>query len=210
MNAHDFIVSFGKKKFLPIDLDEHVLPALIEAGITDEIYPFYDSKLPEGSLSGYFLHEGDIPDGNGGYYRMATISYGPGSNEMQRLVACKEVLHLFDPEHCQVKTPDDVKNLIEKIILPPELADATTEGDKVFTDRLAILQAVAVLFPISARNVLLSAYKTKDETKKLNIDQIAELAELPRNIVAMVMSDSWPSTLASVLNVIAHIHSNGG
>lgn len=201
MKVLEFIAEFSKKETLPIDLDDDVIPKLIEAGLTDEIYPFWDSQLPSGSLFGHFVHE-EVPDGIGGYKRVATVTYGQDSDEMQRLVACKETLHLFDPVHCRVSTEEEIEDLIGKMVLPPDLVEPISDGHKAFTDRLAILQAVAVLFPLAAREIVLPAYKAE----KMSLKDVAELAELPEFIVAMVMDENWPKTLASVMTVIEHIH----
>lgn len=202
MDAHEFIIEFGKNNILPIDLDEHVIPALVKAGITDEIYPFYDSNLPEGTLSGHFVHEKIPRNDRGDFYMMATITYGPGTNELQRLVACKEVMHLFDPHHCQVTKPEEVQDLMEKMILPKDLVDPIADGDKALTDRMAVLQSVAILFPITARDTLLPLYRSK----KIDLDKITELAELPKSIVVMVMSETWPKTLSDLLTWLKDKH----
>jgi hypothetical protein len=201
MDGIKFLELFSQIETLPVDLDDHVLPELMKLGVTDEIYPFYDSKLPSGALSGLFVHE-NIPWEGGTLKRMATIHYGPNPEEMQRLVACKECLHLLDPENCRVNTPEDLKHLISKIVLPPELVDANGDGYNVFTDRMAILQAVAVLFPLAARDILLPAYKAG----KIDLEAIAELAELPTPVVVLVMSDEWPKIYGNVLKVLRHIH----
>jgi hypothetical protein len=65
------------------------------------------------------------------------------------------------------------------------------------TDRVAVAQALAVLFPFAARAVLLEPYRTK----KIDIDVIAELAELPPKYVSAVMNDNWESTHALLVRM---------
>jgi hypothetical protein len=84
--------------------------------------------------------------------------------------------------------PEDVHRLIEKIILPPELQDPFNDGVHARTDRIALIYAVAVLFPFGARKILLPKYTTGE----LSVPQIANLAELPARYVAIVMSETWP------------------
>jgi hypothetical protein len=54
-----------------------------------------------------------------------------------------------------------------------------------------------VLFPFAARAVLLEPYRTK----KIDIDVIAELAELPPKYVSAVMNDNWESTHALLVRM---------
>jgi hypothetical protein len=54
--------------------------------------------------------------------------------------------------------------LVEKIILPPDMIDPITDGEHAASDRLAVLHAVAVLFPITAREILMPAYASKKLT----------------------------------------------
>ncbi|MBG1233994.1 hypothetical protein [Aestuariivirga litoralis] len=202
MNVIDFITYFSGITSVPIDLEDHVIPKLVEAKLTDEIYPFYDSKLPPGKLTGHFVQEIIPTDAEGGTKRMATITYGANTDEMQRLAACKEAMSLFDPEHCQVNNQEEYDALVSKIVLPPELVDAVNEDGKVLTDRIAVLQAIAVLFPMAARNLLLPKY----QEKKITLEEIAELVELPPFAARYVMSDTWPKTHENLLKLLQHIH----
>ena len=54
-------------------------------------------------------------------------------------------------------------------------------------DRLMDIQAVAVLFPLAARNILLPAY----QEEKIMPATLATLARLPERYVRWVMSEQW-------------------
>jgi hypothetical protein len=107
-------------------------------------------------------------------------------NEWQRLVCCKEMLHILDPVGtCK---PDDVEALVGKIILPADLQDPFTDGSHALADRVTITYATAILFPIAARQIFLPLYNDK----KIDLVMIARAMEIPVRSAAIVMSDLWP------------------
>lgn len=83
-------------------------------------------------------------------------------NEWQRLVCCKEMLHILDP--VGTRKPDDVEALVGKIILPADLQDPFTDGSHALADRVTIIDLV----------------------------MIARAMEIPVRSAAIVMSDLWP------------------
>ena len=119
-------------------------------------------------------------------------------HEMERLVCCKELLHILDQNYMKVSTPSAVVDLIEKIILPPELVDPFADGIHTNSDRVAILHALAVLFPLSARAILLPPFKDG----KLSAQKIAEIAELPVYYIQLVLNDGW----LHIHKLLASIH----
>jgi hypothetical protein len=185
MSAKNLIQKFSKLDYLPVEIDL-VIGELRDLGIKDEIYPFWDPNLDPNILRGYIKHdEYTLPDGTS--RRVAEITYAKMGHEWERLVGCKELLHLLDPEGQRVWQPEDVERLVEKIILPPDLVDPVKDGPHALIDRVAITYAVATLFPFDARQVLMPAYTAK----KLTLADIEVMAELPRRYVALVMSDEW-------------------
>ena len=192
----EFVEECGKRNFLPIDLDRHVIPEIRARGVCDDIYCFLDPDLDIRSLRGHHVSE-EIPWGEGVTKIHATITYGRGTGETVRLVCCKEILHLLDPKSCQTSTVEEIEYLSGKIALPEGLVDPT-DGTQVLTDRMVLILALAVLFPMGARDILLPAYRAG----KITLERIADDAELPPEHVAMVLHDSWPQYLASVLQFV--------
>ncbi len=80
--------------------------------------------------------------------------------QRKRLVVCKELLHLLDPDFNRVNNEEDFKKLTDNIGLPPEDQDPTKDGPKTVSDRIGIYKAVAVLFPLAARDVFAPCYRT--------------------------------------------------
>jgi hypothetical protein len=116
--------------------------------------------------------------------------------EMERLVCCKEMLHILDPEFLKARTVETVDRLISEIILPPDVTNLMNDGAHTSLDRVGIWHAVAVLMPLAAVEILRPSLKAG----KLSIERIAEIAELPLFAVAVAMSDSWPSLHAQMIN----------
>jgi hypothetical protein len=115
--------------------------------------------------------------------------------EWQRLVCCKELLHLMDPADYKIKTPEHVKKQIERIALPPGMETIRTDGMRVWGDRLADLQAIALLFPMAARQVLM------EKVDQIGPENIARIAKLPEKYVRWVMSPQWDEMYPTILQL---------
>lgn len=189
MTVAALIRKFADRYHLPVEVED-VVQELRERGIKDEIYFFWDHQISTGSLSGFIQHWDYIIDGEP--RRCADITYAKSNNELERLVSTKEMLHILDPAYALVANDAEIEGLMEKIILPPDMVDLATDGIHALTDRVAVAQALAVLFPLAARQALLQPYKDK----KISLEAIADRAELPPRYVAAVMSDTWEQTLA--------------
>jgi hypothetical protein len=190
MSVAALIKTFDQRGDLPIDVEKHVMPEFLKFGIKDEIYFWPDPKLNPGIIRGeiehweYPMHENDQHP-----RRCADITYAKQMPaEWQRLVCCKELLHILDPEETRVNKPEDINKLVEKIILPSDLQDPFSDGIHALTDRVAVTYAAAILFPFRAREILLPPYVDK----KLSLQKIAELAEIPVRYAYAVMSEVWP------------------
>jgi hypothetical protein len=173
----------------PIDVDRHVMPEFLKLGVKDKIWFWYDPKLDPGIVRGQIEHWEYISGDGEPIVRCVDITCASQMpNDWQRIVCCKEMLHILDPEESRVSNPDQVEALVEKIILPSDLQDPFTDGLHVLSDRVAVTYATAVLFPMAAREILMAPYSVK----KLSLHEIAELMEVPLRSAALVMSDLWP------------------
>lgn len=199
-----FVRKCGERDYLPVDLDRDVIPDIIAMKVCNEIFYFHDPEMDTGSLRGHHVSE-CIPWNDETTKVHATISYGRGTNEMIRLVSCKEMLHLLDPKSCLTSSVEEIDYLISKIALPQNLVDPT-DGHQVLTDRMVIILALAVLFPMRAREILLPAYVAG----KISLERIADDAELPPEYVATVLHDSWPDAISAVLKGVEMLESIKG
>lgn len=187
----EVIAHFAVRELVPIEVEE-VANELATRGVKDEIY-VWEVKVDSRHLRGKLVHwePWDYPEGPGDAAAQVCIADIYVSEELdvnwRRLVVCKELLHVIDPEICRVADNADVKRLIERIILPSDLQDPMEDGHKVWTDRFATYEALAVLFPWATRDLLLPKFKEG----KLSIADIAQLVGLPNRYVTMVMSEIW-------------------
>jgi hypothetical protein len=121
------------------------------------------------------------------------------TDQEKRLVQCKELIHIWDPSWCKTDKLAEYENLVARIVLPPGLIDAVKvkDGDQDATDRVAILQALAVLFPMKVRNLLMP----KMIEGKLDLDEIAGMADIPASYVAVAMSPVWDNVHNFLINL---------
>jgi hypothetical protein len=110
----------------------------------------------------------------------------------KRMVMCKELIHLLDPPNFRINTEEEISELLSRIILDPLLLppeQIIEESKSVIWDRLSSLVPGALLFPICARSVLLEQHRNGI----LSLDKIADTVQLPKSLVQIVLSDSWPA-----------------
>lgn len=186
MSRSELIKKFATWTFGPIDIEDHVRPAFLGMGVKDKIWFWPDPKMNPAIIRGKIQHWEYKESEDGPDVRCADITYAEQMpNEWQRLVCCKEMLHLLD--ETGTNTREDIEHLIEKVILPPDLQDPFNDGAHAVTDRVAITFATAVLFPYAAREVFMA----KHSAGKFPLPQIADLMEVPVRSAALVMSDVW-------------------
>jgi hypothetical protein len=186
MNIPDLIKEFSERKDLPVDVND-VLKCLKTNGNEDEIEFIgvdFDAEILLGLIRIFHIRPGVYADP----VRCVNIYYHQGDSvDWQRMICCKELFHLLDPDSAHTKTSEEIGKLAEKIGLPPEMQDPTSDGIATNVDRLAEFRAAAILLPWRAREVLLPPYKSG----LITAADIARLADMPRKYVGFVMSDVW-------------------
>jgi hypothetical protein len=186
MKTADLINHFSVQTTLPVDVND-VLSCLRLNGIDDEIEFIgveLDPDILQGQIKIFYVRDGLYGDAR----RYANIYYHRGHDlAWQRLVCCKELIHLLDPHSAETTSMNAISALAEKIGLPPEMQEAAKDGLAVNIDRLAEFRAVAILFPWTARETLMPYFKSG----AVNLDDIARLVDIPRKYAAFVMHDAW-------------------
>lgn len=155
-------------------------------GLKDDVY-FFKTDADTDVIKGLITHW-EAPWDDGSNRRFADIATARNlSNQERRLIECKELLHVLDADWALVNRRKSIADLIEKIVVPPEYQDPFGDGmDHANSDRIAMLHAVAVLFPWATRKILLP------KVSKIGIQRIAdEIVDLPAKFVATVMSEQW-------------------
>lgn len=192
MSVSELIKKFDVLKKVPVDVND-VIAELRARGIEHEIY-FWPADINDERLKGQLVQidywDYPLTDANmdGPTKTVADIYYCKSmSEDEQRLVCCKELLHILDPAGCRAATEEEITRLFQKIGLPPEMQDAAADGAPVSSDRVALYEAVAVLFPYATRQLLMKPYKEE----KITLADIARLVDIPYKYVAFVMHDVW-------------------
>jgi hypothetical protein len=192
MEVKELIAEFSEKTSLPIDLKE-VEGAIRAKGVEDEIRYFHDVEL-DPNIFGGFLHTEEIPFEDDTRI-IHTITYARMGEEMERLVCCKEMLHILDPDYLKSSTLKNVNQIIAEIILPADFPQLLNNGPHTNYDILSLWHAVAVLMPLACINLLRPALKEG----KISIERIAEMAEVPLFAVGVAMNDAWPDFHAHLI-----------
>lgn len=191
MSISDLIREFDDRKDVPIDVNL-VRDALKARGVKDVIW-FCGVDINAEILRGQLAHWKQKNDpkpiaqpGPDEFRGAADIYYANSLNrDWQRLVCCKELLHILDPDGARAALPNEVVRLTEKIVLPPDLQGGVQDGYAAVNDRAALLKATAILFPWRARELML-----KDG--KLSQPEVAQILDLPERYVTVVLNDVWP------------------
>jgi hypothetical protein len=189
VDAKDVIKRFSGVTTVPIDVEE-VVNFLREQGVKDELYLWevdINSDRLRGSLVQWETWEYPM-DGATHYVGDIYVAKSLPA-DWRRLVVCKELLHVLDPDNCLVSDEASLEQLIQRLILPADLQDVEKDGVSVLTDKVAIYQALAVLFPLAARALLLQLL----EGGKTNTAEIARIVDLPERFVRLVMWERWPT-----------------
>jgi hypothetical protein len=195
MKVADLIAEFSKRDSLPVDVND-LLPFIAQNGHETDVEFIgvdLDPEILQGKIKIFHLREGVYGEAR----RCANIYYHRGHTpDWQRFICCKELLHLLDPPAAQTSAPEDIDELAEKIGLPQYMQDPLHDGLATNIDRLAEFRAAAVLFPFAARQLLVEPHANG----KLDFGDIAQLADIPRKYVGLVMSPRWPKIHDYFLN----------
>jgi hypothetical protein len=179
----------------PVKINDVVLAIRDAAAGAVEDIEYFEADINSEHLRGQLIEAtySTVPDGAGFLHRKHVIFFASSLDQFwRRLVICKELIHILDPDVCKISTPDALKHLISKIVIPPEFDHEVQKcGPAVLNDRNAEYIAVAVLFPLGVRNVLMNKYKQK----KIGVIEISKLVGIPPKYVVYVMHDNWPEIL---------------
>jgi len=173
---------------MPIEV--HELSAhLIKFGCQDQIIFFPDEEMEPSILKGVHYR---YTTSNGVYSPpnlVTLITFSPSLPvEWQRLVCCKELIHICDTAVERTETADEVKALIDKLLGPLTDGAVGVSDLMALKDQIALYQAVGILFPASAREQAIAAIEAGTHT----IQDIVEWVALPEVAVKTVLDPEWP------------------
>ncbi len=184
MVAADLIAYFDGHTKLHIEIKEVL--AQVRAGAPSQSIEFYEERDDQPDVLRGLLVQDWIRVGWGDEDQLVSwiIYNGNMDKSWGRLVVCKELIHILDPDYALTNTRDDVRNLIDRMAVPMDLQGFSHQE---FGDRVAEFQALAVLFPRASRQLLLAPYLAKT----LSAKEISALAGIPDRYIGFLMSDSW-------------------
>jgi len=113
----------------------------------------------------------------------------------QRLVCCKELIHIFDREPICTSSKEEVVRLGQKLTGESHFEKVDGENIQWFFDEIAKYQALAILFPFGLREELLAI----KPPEKHDLAAISDVVQLPIEMVYTVMSDKWPLLREGIL-----------
>lgn len=188
MSLQRLLERFDFLRELPVEIPE-MRDAIVDLGNQDDIRFIPCDKMNPAQLRGVFYQFTHRPRMYGDPVLCTLIIYSSQmSKEWQRLVCAKELIHVLDGKAERTKTPDELQGLIDKIIGPLSTEDFGLADVMAAKDKLAVYQALAVIFPDAARADALKALEN-GMTKQ----QVMERASIPTQFVNLVLADEWPA-----------------
>ncbi len=105
----------------------------------------------------------------------------------QRLVACKELIHVLDPDPITTSKMEDVVHLAETLASATGPVRPAANNLQTFFDQLAKWQATTILFPFGFREEILPYVADG----RVDVATLSEWTQLPTECVQVVLSDAW-------------------
>ncbi|WP_298335969.1 hypothetical protein [uncultured Erythrobacter sp.] len=175
--------SFAAHTKLPVKLRD-VRDFILGRGAAARIerYPTeLDPSLLRGGMHSYY----DLAPPYAERPLIVRIGYPKEASEgVQRLIQVKEMLHVLDPADATSPTKGDVETLIGDLLV----REAEREiGLAAHEDHTKLLNALCILMPRDALDIIRPAYKRGD----LTVDEIAAEAKIPKAYVTATLTDHW-------------------
>lgn len=192
MTLSRLVGAFDNFANLPIEIPD-VRDELIKLGFQERII-FQEGDFNPAQLRGVFYQFTRRAVLYGEPERCSLILYSSHlSLEWKRMVCCKELIHVLDGAAARTNTADEVTALVDKLLGPLSNEDFGLADFQASTDKLALYQALAILFPDDARTDILAM------NPRPSIADVAKWACLPSQLVEFVLSDDWPGIVKGLL-----------
>jgi hypothetical protein len=120
----------------------------------------------------------------------------------RRVVACKEIIHLLDPQFMRMSDEQQVSHLISRVTSrrrPQPTVQDRLQDVRVRWDFLNEHVPGAVLFPMAIRSVWIEQYKRGDLTSR----EIADTLQVPESLALFVLDDQWPELYQQIRELFA-------
>jgi hypothetical protein len=188
MSVGRVVRHFQSEVKVPIDLEDVL--ALVREAEPDEDIEIHGVNVSSSKLKGncYRYKKPPAPGSALMSTRHALITYSNQLDDKERrLVCCKELIHILDPDPVLTKTQAQVITLSDNMASRKLLKSNTGDALQAMLDKLAIWQAASILFPYTFWEDLMPKYKSGRVTST----DISDWLEIPEDFVVEMMKDAW-------------------
>jgi hypothetical protein len=187
---------FENERSMPIELPELAAAVVNVLLVQDEIVfspQDMDPELCKGAYNQYTHHTAP-------YSPPVWVSLIVYSNRVdipwQRMVCCKELMHVLDKQEYKTRTPEEVEGLSEKLLGKSAVDSFGLADFQAAEDRFALYRALAVIFPPAAREDAISSIKSGEKT----VSEIAAQVSIPKPLLEFALRDNWPQIRQDILD----------
>lgn len=178
---------FATRREVPIEIPE-VCDEIVRLGIRDKIIICREPMNPAQCKGLYYRWE-EHKAVYGDPEQVSLIVYTSEVDvSWQRVICCKELIHILDSPAELVRTDDEVDALLEKLVGPLSNDNFGFADFVASKDRLALYQSLPILFPAAARVDALNLIAQNRAT----VHSLASQLSLPEGFVRLVLSPDWP------------------
>ena len=184
------IAAFREVDALPVEVED-IRQKIIDLGFQDEII-IQGVHGDPGHIKGVFYQYKMTPAVYAEKILCTVIGFNLANPlPWQRLSCAKELMHVFDDDLERTNTAAELDRLMDKLLGPMSTDDVGLADLMALKDKMALYEAIPILFPIAARNACLNALAAGFIAKEEVIIQ----ACLPPPICELVLGDDWPKWL---------------
>lgn len=182
----ELVESLADRTDLPIEVEE-IAKILVDLGCQDEVH-FYDIAADPKKIKGAF---DQFTRRNSVYGDPLLVTLVPyNSNypvEWQRLVCCKELMHLFDRDLERTDSEEEVPSFLEKLLGPLSTEDFGLADFMAVKDKIAAYQCLPLLMPRAALKIARQAVAEGKKTP----EEVADWANIPLQFLVMMLDEQW-------------------
>lgn len=176
----------------PIEVSE-VRDLIVTSGLQEKIIFCRDDKMDTDKLRGVFCQYIERCSVYGEPERTTLIVYsGNMPLDWQRMVCCKELVHVFDQKEEMTDTIQELDGLLSRILAPMSEDEFNISDIMATKDRLALYQAIPLLLPLA------KIKKSKHEGRSSY--ELAREVCVPERLVSLAMQEDWPNLISSLVS----------
>lgn len=190
----ELIKQFEGRTQLPIEVEE-IAQAIIDRGFQDEIH-FVDVDADPASIHGAFARFTYHKQMYGEPVLVTHIPYNARDPlELQRVVCCKEMMHIFDSDLERTDKEGEIPEFLDKLLGPLTTDDLGLADYMAAKDKVAVYMCFPLLLPKAALQVARQAVKDGLKTH----EEIADWAKVPLNVVKLMLEDDWETVNGALI-----------